>query len=263
MHHSWSTPNRRYWATAYKSKMPRSIARIPGTRQSGRSFVGFSRSGPRSGTPGFFGSTEQKFLNAESTLAAFSLTWALMNPTTGPTACLSAPQQGVEDEQHLGRTYFIKSIFIHGEVVFPASETQTDPLSDITFRICLVLDKQTNNLSLTPSEVMSTPLGVTTDALTFRNLENSHRFQILGDTGPRIMKQQGSMFVAANLFANGETKTPFKFTYVFKKPIKVRTSATTANITSIADYSIQLIGTASSTTCTFQYVSRMRFAEDG
>lgn len=262
--YQWANPTATRYAETTRSVLRAKRHRIPGGRASGRSIVSIKHSGPRVAKSTFFGG-EKKFLDTERTPVASSTAWATVQPSTGSTNCLSAPAQGVGDEEHLGRTYFIRSIFIKGMIEFPPLEDQANPQADLEYRIALVLSTNTNNGVLNPADVFVTPTGATADVLAFRNLNETSTTFVLKDTLPQRLKvTEASMAQGAvNKFANGNVIGYWEFNHVFKKPIKVRTSATTADITSITDNSLALVGTTSSAVALWSYVSRMRFTEEG
>ncbi len=252
-----------YKASRRRQVMPYRIGK--GFKASSRAFTGHTHTGPQRGADQFQGQ-ERKFLDVESTLQAMSLTWARVDPTSGSTDNLSTPAQGVGQSQHLGRTFYINAMFIHGQVFTPAVETLTVPNSNFLYRICIVLDKQSNGAALTATDVMLAPVGATADALSFRDLNNSHRFQILMDTGAVQFNLTNSQMSdngvgAAALFSHGGIFQPFTMTKTFKKPIKVRVDGTTANISSVADFSIHMIAVTTSSALDIEYISRMRFTE--
>lgn len=236
-----------------------------GFRASSRSFTGHSHSGAQSNGNGFSGQ-ERKFLDVQSTLQPLSLTWARVDPTSGSTDNLSTPAQGVGQSQHLGRTFYINAMFIHGQVFTPTVESLTIPNANFLYRICVVLDKQSNGAALTATDVMVAPVSTTADALSFRDLNNTHRFQILYDTGPVQFKVGPSQMADAGtgtgvLFSHGGIFQGFTMNKVWKKPIKVRVDGTTADISSVADFSIHMIAVSTSSALDIEYISRMRFTE--
>ncbi len=206
---------------------------------------------------GFVG-IEKKFVDATRASAAMSATWAVIAPSAGITSCLSAPGIGTGEEQRDGRTFTIQSIHVKGHVFVPTAESITAPFNDIEYRICLVWDTQTNGSPIVGTDVMDN--GATFQFNAFRNLQNSKRFIVLWDSGVLTMDRSNQMNEGAiNLFAAPQRRTPFTINKTFKKGIKVRTVGTTADVASISDNSISLIGVTGDTALTAAFESRCRF----
>ncbi len=126
------------------------------------------------------------------------------------------------------------------------------------YRLVLVWDTQTNGSAITAADVMDA--GSTTDVNSFRNLQNSKRFIVLWDSGNKRMIRDGQTNEGAvNLFAAQSKFIPFHFNRAFKDGIKVRAVGTTANVSSVSDNSITLIGIATATDVFVNYESRVRF----
>ncbi len=204
---------------------------------------------------GFVG-MELKFFDATKGSTAMATAWTSIQPAAGDA--LSVPAIGTGESQRDGRVFTIRSIFLKGLISMVVSESATAPLDDQTYRLVLVWDTQTNGAAITATDVMDA--GATTDVNSFRNLQNSKRFIVLHDTGTRrIARTSQTNEGAVNLFAGPSVFIPWKMNKAFKDGIKVRTIGTTANVTSISDNSIALIGIASSTAVFINYESRCRF----
>ncbi len=205
-------------------------------------------------TGGFLG-LEKKFFDVESNADAFAVTWAVMEPAT---TNLTAIAQGDGESNRDGRKYTMLSIHIKGYIQRAASEGVTNPVGDETVRLCLVWDKQTNGAQLTATDVMDG--GQTDDYLAFRNLQFTKRFQVLWDKTFTVPGRQGAMNEgASNLFSIAPIVINFKVNRVFKTPINVTMSNTTADIANVVDNSIHMIGVGSTTSVTANYQCRVRF----
>jgi len=201
------------------------------------------------------GMQEFKFVDFETNGDAFATTWARMED--GTIQSVSGVTQGDGESNRDGRKYLIHSIHIKAKISVNASESQGAPLNDITGRVCLVWDTQTNEAAFTATDVMDG--GGNDDTLSFRNLQHSKRFRVLWDKSFKIIRRnvnEGSV----NLFATGNETTPIiNYNKKFKKPIPVICSGTTNVITSISDNSLHIIGVASSTTALLEMQIRIRF----
>ncbi len=207
---------------------------------------------------GGFAALEKKFVDTTRASAAFTTAWAILAPSGGITNCLTCPGIGTGEEQRDGRTYTIHSIHVKGNVIMPAIESQAAPLDDLSYRIVLVWDTQTNGGAITGTSVMDA--GSTTDVNSFRNLQNSKRFIVLWDSGHRVFRRTSQTNEGAvNLFACGQNINTFMINKSFKMGIKVRCIGTTADVASVSDNSFSLIGLAGSTALNITYESRCRF----
>lgn len=199
---------------------------------------------------------ELKFIDCARGSVAMSATWAAIAPSTGVTNCLSCPAQGDTESSRDGRHYYIHSIYMRGLITKAATEAQAAPIPEITCRICLIIDTQTNAAVVTASDVMDT--GATNVISAFRNLQNAKRFRVLWDKVFRI-KPETTNEGAVNSFASSAVSLPWKYYKQFKKPIPVNCVGTTADVASVSDNSIQLIGVTTDATAAIQYECRVRF----
>ncbi len=207
-------------------------------------------------TGGFVG-IEKKFVDSTSTSTAFTTAWAILAPTGGITDCLSAPGIGTSESQRDGRVFTIHSIHLKGSVTRPTVEAQAGPQTDIDYRLCVVWDTQTNGAPIVGTSEMDA--GATNDIHSFRNLQNSKRFIVLWDSGPMTDSVFQMNEGAVNSFASALKITHFSMNKSFKNGIKVRTIGTTADVASISDNSISLIGLASDVALDYNFESRCRF----
>ncbi len=205
-------------------------------------------------TGGFLG-LEMKFVDTQAVSDAFTSTWATMEDATNDS--VSGVAQGDGESNRDGRKYLIHSIHIKARAHVIEIESATAPLPDLFGRICLVWDTQTNGAQLTATDVMDG--GQSNDELAFRNLQHSKRFRVLWDK-KFIIKRSNTNEGSINLFASNPTSTPIMvFNRVFKKPIPVICSGTTAVVANISDNSLHMIGVANSSTCLLTYQVRLRF----
>lgn len=218
-------------------------------------------------TSGYSG-IELKFFDTESDFRMMGLNqWlplTITAPLLPPPLCLSCPGTGSGESQHLGRTFYIKSIFVRGMVRKESFIADPNPVLPVNARVQLVLDKQTNATAMVASDVMQSGPSLLMTYLDYRNLSNAHRYQILGDTGniPFNVNNtcDGGIGIAAT-FNAAEVRIPFKFAKTFNPPIKVRTEATDASVSSIADFSIMIIGTTDGLNVDCEWKCRMRYSE--
>ncbi len=239
----------------YRSKLGTTIIDRRGLaigRARGRAGAANVRTGDFQGRP------EIKFADAELAAEAFTAAWVAKNPAgTGMTDSISVPVVGTGEENRDGRVYYIHSIHVHGKIQLPGTESDAAPQGGPTYaRLCLVWDTQTNAAEITATDVMDA--GGTDDTMSFRNLQNSSRFIVLKDKTFVLRPAQGNEG-AVNVFYKAFNDVRFKWNKSFKKPIKVRCVGTTADVASVSDNSLSIIGIANNTNITLEYQSRLRF----
>lgn len=207
---------------------------------------------------------EKKFLDTENPTEVIPISWAALNPdgtgTAGSNGCISMPSQGDGNQQREGRMYTIDSIFVRGFVSTGTVEQRASPPPDFRVRIIVYWDKQTNETELVPTLLMDT-IGLH-DEMAFRNLNHSHRFEVLMDR--TLLFKTSSSDVnegAINGFAVGTMEMRFSCYKKFPKGIQVQCSGNIANVDSCTDNSFGVCAITSNTTMTpvIHYKARMRF----
>lgn len=238
--------------------------RFGGPRRARKKHVSFSR---RRRTPAFgrqnvrtggFQGLEKKFVDTVVTGDAFTGNWATIEDATLDS--ISGIAQGNGESQRIGRKVLLHSVHIKCIVRRSTVESNATPQGDITGRLCLVLDTQTNAAQLTATDVMKT---VTADELSFRNLQNVSRFRVLWDRKWKLsVSSSGMNEGAANLFATGAQRSAIMiFNKRFKTPIPVlyNSSATDGTISTVQDNSLHIIGVASDGNAFLEMVTRIRY----
>lgn len=229
-----------------------------GVKDARASQISYKRSRYANRRTGGYVDLENKFIDFEIVDSATSTAWATHED--GTALCISATAIGDSESNRNGRVYHINSVHLKGFISKAAAESVTAPIDDRLWRVCVVLDTQSNETQLTATDVMDG--GQTTDVLSFRNLQFTKRFKVLYDTGPRLLSPQNTNEGAVNLFANKLTiARSFSFNKQFKKPIKVICSGTTAVIGSITDNSIHVIAVSTGASALLSYQSRVRFTQ--
>lgn len=217
---------------------------------------------PNLRTGGFLG-IENKYVDYSVSAQALATAWTSGELDPATALCLNTVTQGTGQSQRDGRVQTVNAVHIKGFLQAAATESITTPPSDMLVRLALVLDTQTNAAQLAAENVFDP--AANNDVDSFRNLEYTKRFQVLKDKMIRIPVAAATQNEgAANLFASGAVRIPFKFNHVFKKPLKVRysDSASPATIAEITDNSLHLVGVYSSAYSeapTISYDSRCRF----
>ncbi len=210
-------------------------------------------------TAGYIG-MENKFVDTTVTDDPFTTIWAGGEMEDGTMLGLGIPSQGTGESQRDGRVYTLKSLHIKGYLEQPPVESNATPQGDQLARLALVWDTQTNGAQMNAEDCMLT-VGAPDDVNSFRNLQFSHRFIVLKDKTFRVnVANSGMNEGAANLFASGLTRIPFKMNKTFKKGIKIRCKGTGGIIADVTDNSFHLIGTSTSAAITLTYEVRARFS---
>ncbi len=212
-------------------------------------------------TGGFMG-LERKFLDCGTTdVIQVPNNWQPLQPDFGCVECLSCPAVGTGESQHIGRTFNIRAIYLKLLFVLPTNNNNALNFNDTEFRFCLVRDMQTNGATVDAEDVMKARTGEF-DINSFRNLEHTSRFIILYDSGVQILRRnnQQSIGTSGN-FSTPQASRSFTINKVFKSPIKVRVTGNDAEVASVTDDSIHLIGLSSNVTLDLAYRCRMRYTE--
>ncbi len=203
---------------------------------------------------GFLG-IENKFVDHELGVTTLASAWAGAELDEGTALALSAIAQGDGESNRDGRKANLLSVHIKGFLRIISQEAVGNPVFGGIIRLILVMDKQTNGAQLNAEDVVTV---TTQDINAWRNLQNSQRFRILKDQRFDMSVTNMSTF-QVNDFSTSQQEVPFEFHVVFKKPIVVNHTGTTAVVASIADNSLHLIGISTLGIHQISYVSRVRF----
>lgn len=119
---------------------------------------------------------EKKFLDVSITRNDISQgTWLSCSDPSGGNDNLLQIAQGTTESQRIGRYAYIRGIQLRYTAAFQGSDIAHLGANN-HIRIVVVLDKQTNGAAMTGLDVM-----LTSSIRSWRNLENSQRFDILMD----------------------------------------------------------------------------------
>ncbi len=228
-------------------------ARRPARRPMRRYSKSYASMNKRTG--GFRG-IELKFFDTSRTPIALTTAWTTNTASTPLAAHPSTCSLGTGEEQHIGRVYTIKSMFIRFRFdVNP--ETGATPLRDLEFRVAVVWDKQTNGA---PAAGFVFDTGTSDDLSAFQNLQNSHRFDVLWDSGVQtIVRSFMNSSDAVGNFETGAICRRLNMYKKFPKGIRVQTDGPDADIADVTDNSIYVISIGDSAAVNMSWESRMRF----
>lgn len=197
-------------------------------------------------TRGIYGIGEHKYFDqAVYGAIAKSSTWTGAVADGAPLT-LFAPKQGPAINERIGREVYVHKIRIYGYVQMGgADDTTASSVFAQGVRVLLVQDMQTNGTQMLSQDLMD---GSSTNAVitAFQNIHNFGRFRVLKD---KLLTLQDP-----NYLNDGTDPTkhdvnalirPFKFSINFKKPIRVRFSATNGGtVVDIVDNSFHMVANA-------------------
>lgn len=198
---------------------------------------------------------EVKFRDDDLDAAALSVTWDTVEDAT--MDCIGAVAQGNTGTSRVGRVYYIRSVHLRGSISTLVADL-TAPPDEILCKLMLIIDKQTNGVQVTATDVMEATQ--TQPIFAYRNLEQAGRFTVLWSRTFRVVRK----FVnegAVNLVAVAALEIPFHVDHVFKTPLKVVTCATTAVVASLTENSIHMIGVTTDVAARCAFQARVRFTD--
>lgn len=184
-----------------------------------------------------------------------------IQPSSGCTGCISVPAQGDGESNRDGRKYCIKSVWLSGTVNTVAIPDQADVAEINGYWFALVLDAQANGATIVSEDAFINPstLGAAMMPQPLRNLANSKRFKILD----RVYVEPGGAYAFNDAAATGSIGNQVApvVNLSWSGEITACCTSTTADVASVSDNAIHLVGYAgtSAFTPTFIGKSRVRF----
>lgn len=231
------------YARGYKSKYNKSAAaKHAAAKKKKAAATARAVANARSG--GFLGSPEYKFFDSTpGGTIANSNTWTLISQTGAPNV-INVPQQGSGQSQRDGRVMHITSISVNGTILLPqdtfsVGKTGTeDQLDEVSMRVILFWDMQTNAADPNPLDVMNA-----NSFKSHRNLQYTNRFIVLKDRHYTVKPQQTeSRWDGTNWFKMNGGQVHFRMNKKFPhNPIKVTFKASTGNISDVTDNTIHMM----------------------
>lgn len=204
--------------------------------------------------------TERKYYDTEFTgnIAATTTTFAGAEVNPATVSCLSAPAQGDDYNNRIGRKITAVAIKIKGEVFLEAQTGQAGAEGPITVRLILGIDTQTNATQVVSEDVINSGTALAT--LMFQNPANFGRYRILKDKLITLNPSTIAYDTVGNNYELGGNKRMFKINYKFRKPLVIRFNATsTAGVSSVTDNNIFMICGANSTSSVPKLSYKARF----
>ncbi len=197
-------------------------------------------------------------LNTTLLTAPADCTGGEVDPTTLNT--ISAPAQGDNEDQRIGKRITIKSAQVVGRINVAAQVNQTAVDAASLVYVALVQDKQSNGAQLSSEDVFINPSGVSvTAAAPLRNLQFSKRFRVLkvwhGTLEVPVISYDGT-----NMEQGGAT-LPFRLDWKGEMIVEYSTKAGGAGVATVSDNSIHVVAFCSSVALapSIAYNARIRF----
>ncbi len=161
--------------------------------------------------------------------------------------------QGVTEVTRVGRKCTIKSINWRFLVWLPEQDAVADPLAPDSVRIILYIDKQTNGATAAVTDILETA-----SWLSFRNLANTARFNVLMDKTTSInflgLGSDGAGVVS-------QTQVNKSLTFFKKCNVPIEFDGTTGAITEIRSNNLGVLLISSNGTANFSSKIRVRFSD--
>ncbi len=224
----------------------------------GAGYISRRRAAPLARTGGFTG-IEKKFVDSTRVGLTVASPAAGAGGEIDPATvnCLNAVSQGDGESQRDGRQARLLGITVKGHLERTQVSDQADTGAAATLFIALILDKQTNGAQFNSEDVYVNPgNNSVTGPHPFRNLANVARFDVLASKTVSFDGPTTGTDGTNTLSTSGQSR-PF----VFSKPLNlvVNYTGTTANVSTVSDYSLHLVAYASSAGFTVSYNARVRF----
>jgi len=209
--------------------------------------------------------TERKYYDTnldDGVITAITTSWAGTELDPATVNCLSAPAQGTDIDECIGREYAIVAMKVKGYVYVPSQTNQTITDNASLVRILLVRDKQTNGVQLNAEDVIASTTGAEPGISMFQSAVTLGRFDVCKD---KFISLQNPTIAydGTNIEQSGMVR-PFKMNCKFRKPIVVHRNGTaTAGVAQIVDNSFHIIAAASGVNLapTLSYQARCVFID--
>lgn len=201
---------------------------------------------------------ELKFVDYNLTDSALTtaLTTGMKDPAT--VLCLNAVAQGDGPSSRDGREIINKSVHVKGTFYVNGGEAETDTGHASYIHYGIIRDTQTNGAQAGLELVYEDDAQI--DALAFRNLEYSKRFQVVVSKTMVLAPRTLSHF-AVNSFSWSEMMKHFSLNYRCPPTEKTQFIGTTAVVSNVTNISYHFFAIADNVTNTpmVSYTSRFRF----
>ena len=161
--------------------------------------------------------------------------------------------QGVTEKQRVGRKCVLKSIWVKYLLSLPEQDAQATPVVGDSLRLIVYNDRQCNGATAAVLDVLETA-----DILSFKNLANEGRFQILCD---KTMSINYLSLASDGAGVVSQASVEQWYTFYKKLDTPIEFNAATGAITEIRSNNIGFIVISESGICGFNSKWRVRFAD--
>lgn len=210
-----------------------------------RKFVpGSSRTG------GFYGRYAGP--GAELKFHDFTFSHVNVSATGTITPTLNAIAQGTTESQRIGRKCTVKSIHTKFNIKISEEAGQSTPKDGDILRIILYVDKQCNGQTALVTDILER-----TNYLSFRNLANSGRFNVLSDKMYTLNVNNLTVFSGSGLYSSTEVLRPGSMSKVCTLPIEF--SSTTGALSEIRSNNIGVLFISKNGDINYSADWRLRF----
>lgn len=178
---------------------------------------------------------------------------------------LFVPKPSAALNGRIGRHVLVKKVKVRGFINCPAQGGQSTLDNGAQIRLMLVQDTQTNAAQMTPAGLMNGGSAVGSTLDSFQNPNNFGRFRVLKDKKWGIKPLAGTNDTGATGgVTQGGLLIPFKFTHIYRDPVKVNFNATNGGtVSDVIDNSWHVIAACnvSDLAPTLTYYSRVSYHE--
>jgi len=164
--------------------------------------------------------------------------------------------QGVTESRRIGRKCVLTKLLWHYRILLPKTDSTASPKDQEIVRVMVFLDKQCNGATAVVLDILETA-----DILSFRNLSNTNRFDILMDRTHVINYGTLAMDFDANLYSTCPEIRSYSW---FKKcHIPLEFSSTTGVITEIRSNNVGVLIISEDGSAGLFSIFRIRFSDQG
>lgn len=239
-------PKRKQRPTSTPSRRPSKKTRR------GYSSVARTRGGAVRGEMKYFDTSLNQLVSASTTWTS-----TMVDPTP---LTLVVPTVGAGVNQRIGKEIKVMSIKIRGSLTIANAEGAATGIPPNLIRLMLVRDKQTNATQMTGAQLMTPQSANTLAVLSFQNIDNFGRFEVLKDK--TIVIEDPNLVGTDTLHDNNGKIRYFKINHKFKFPISMRFNATNGGtVADIVDNSFHLVANNQYTGVSLNYVCRVCYKE--
>lgn len=173
----------------------------------------------------------------------------------GLTDSINKIDAGTGKSQRIGRKCTIRQIHVRYEMNIPEFDASATPEAPDTLRFIVYMDKQANGATAAVTDILETA-----NWLSFRNLANSGRFQILVDKN-HSLNYGGLASDNAGVVSSGLIQRSFTWSKMCNIPLEF--NGVTGAIGEIRSNNVGVLVISAAGKCQFNSKWRVRFSDQG